>query len=387
MSEVTDLNNLYEAFKASMKGSSWKEEPQRFERNFLSEIVKLKDEIESKRYKTSKGSEFTLNERGKTRIIHGGRMRDRVVRHSLADNVLTDAMAPYLIPTNCASQTGKGLSYARKTFERYLHNYYLEYGTNDGYVLFTDMSKFYDNVRHDISCNIPRGKISEDDQWLLENIVHSFAKDVSYLSDEEYEHCLDILFNSLDYYSTEYYKHPLKEKFMYKSADIGDQVSQNIGIYYPIRIDNYIKIVCGCKYDIRYCDDLAIIHSSKEFLENTVLPGIIDIAENELGLFINRKKTRICHLSDTYTFLQIKYSLSDTGRVIAKIKPIALKRERDRLRQFKDLYDSGVMSLEQIENNYKSFIGDHRKYMSRDQLLNMKDYYFQIFGEEAPRWK
>ena len=78
--KITDMNTLYDAFLASMKGSAWKEEPQKFEINFLSEIVKLKQELEAREYRTMPGSEFTLNERGKIRHIHGGRMRDRVVR-------------------------------------------------------------------------------------------------------------------------------------------------------------------------------------------------------------------------------------------------------------------------------------------------------------------
>lgn len=53
--KITDLNVLYDAFLASMKGSAWKEEPQKFEINFLSEIVKLKQELETREYKTMPG--------------------------------------------------------------------------------------------------------------------------------------------------------------------------------------------------------------------------------------------------------------------------------------------------------------------------------------------
>ena len=69
--KIADMNALYEAFKKSMKGSAWKEEAQKFEINFLSEITRLHQELESRTYKTSQGSEFTLNERGKIRYIHG----------------------------------------------------------------------------------------------------------------------------------------------------------------------------------------------------------------------------------------------------------------------------------------------------------------------------
>ena len=155
------MNALYEAFKASMKGSAWKEEPQKFEIDFLSEITRLHQELESRTYKTSPGTEFTLNERGKIRYIHGSRMRDRVVRHSLCDNELSPALKPYLIHNNGASQKGKGISFSREMFERDLHNYWLEHRTNEGYVGFIDLSKFYDNIQHEKAKSEINPKLSE----------------------------------------------------------------------------------------------------------------------------------------------------------------------------------------------------------------------------------
>ena len=123
--EIADINVLYEAYKRSMKGSAWKREPEKFEHQWLLELADLKQELEDKTYKTLPGTEFKLNERGKIRHIHGGRMRDRVVRHALCDNILAPCLKPYLIYNNGASQKGKGLSFTRKMFERDLHNYFL----------------------------------------------------------------------------------------------------------------------------------------------------------------------------------------------------------------------------------------------------------------------
>ncbi|MBR4540567.1 MAG: hypothetical protein IKO54_00145 [Lachnospiraceae bacterium] len=83
METVTDMNVLYDAFRASMKSSAWKEEPQRFETDFLSELVALHNELSDRTYQTLPGTEFTQHERGKIRHIHGNRMRDRVVRHAV----------------------------------------------------------------------------------------------------------------------------------------------------------------------------------------------------------------------------------------------------------------------------------------------------------------
>lgn len=164
MNRITDMNALYEAYKASMKGSSWKEEPQRFEIDFLSEITKLHQELEDRTYKTREGTEFTLNERGKMRYIHGSRMRDRVVRHALCDEVLTEKLQPFLIHNNGASQKGKGITFSRKAFENDLHNYWLEHKTNEGYVGFVDLSKFYDNIQHEKVKELVYPKIDEFSQ-------------------------------------------------------------------------------------------------------------------------------------------------------------------------------------------------------------------------------
>ena len=180
---ITDLNVLYDAFRASMNGSAWKEEPQRFEMDFLSEIIKLSNELESRTYKTTNGATFIFRERGKARLIHGGRMRDRVVRHALCDVELTPKLHPYLIYNNGASQKGKGISFSRKLFEKDLHNYWLKHRSNDGYVGFIDMSKFYDNMQHDKILKSVCPKLSDDAAWLLTEILKNFEVDVSYMTD------------------------------------------------------------------------------------------------------------------------------------------------------------------------------------------------------------
>lgn len=384
MNKISDMNALYDAFRASMKGSSWKEEPQRFEIDFLSEITRLHKELENRTYKTSPGSEFTLNERGKIRYIHGSRMRDRVVRHVLCDEVLTHALKPYLIHNNGASQKGKGISFSRNMFEKDLHNYYLEHGTNEGYVGFVDLSKFYDNIRHDKVKELINPKISEGAQWLLSVILHKFAIDVSYMSDWEFANCMDKLFDSIEYHRAVADEERTGEKIMEKSVDIGDQVSQDIGVFFPTRIDNYAKIVRGCKRYGRYMDDIYIIGETKEYVES-VITGIKAVAK-ELGLFVNEKKTRVVKLSGKYKYLQVKYSLTDTGKVIKRINPKNVARERRKIKAYKRLQDKGEMLYKDIEQAVRSWMGAFVNLMSKKQISNMKKLYNKLFGKELI-WK
>lgn len=72
---------------------------------------------------------------------------------------------------------------------------------------------------------------------------------------------------------------------MEKSVNIGDQLSQVIGIYYPYPIDNYVKYVRQQKFYGRYMDDWYIMNHSKEELED-LLENVCKIA-SELGIHIN----------------------------------------------------------------------------------------------------
>lgn len=384
MNTVTDLNVLYDAYRASMKSSAWKREPQRFERDFLSEIVKIHDELESRTYVTSERHTFVTHERGKARLIHGARMRDRVVRHALCDNILNPTFERYTIYNNSASQKGKGVDFARKLFERDLHNYWLEHRNNDGYICFVDFSKFYDNVRHkevkEAACRV----VDEMSGWLFSSIIDTFKVDVSYMSDEEYAHCLEKKYNSIEYYETVPENLKTGKKLMAKSVDIGDQISQSIGVFFPTPIDNYITIVRGHRRAGRYMDDIYIIHHDLGYLKET-LKGVSEQAE-KLGLYINEKKTHICKLSDKFTYLQMRYQLTETGKVVKRVKPATITRERRKLKKYKKLLDNGEVTYKNIEQSYKSWMGKYTKVVSKRQTKNIKRLYNELFKED-PRWK
>lgn len=381
---IYSRNKMYGGFRASMNGSSWKEEPQRFEIDWLSEINALSKEWENRTYATSPRSEFMHCERGKARLIRGSRMRDRVVRHVICDYELGPALAPYLIHNNGASQKGKGISFSRAMFENDLHSYWIEHGNNDGYVGFVDMSKFYDNIQHNKIRAAFFPKISEPSVWLMNLILDSFKVDVSYLPDDEYENCMEMKFDSIDYYFSVPEELRTGSKWMAKSVDIGDQVSQDIGVFFPTPIDNYAKIVRGCKRYGRYMDDIYVIGETREGVKN-IIEGITTKA-NELGLFINEKKTCITELSGKYRFLQIQYSLQENGRVVKKINPKSVTRERRKLKAYKRLLDKSKMALESIENSFKSWLAGMYKYMSNQQIFNMLNLYLSLYGG-LPTWK
>lgn len=384
METITDMNVLFKAYKEAMKGSAWKAGPQKFERDFLPEIVKLKHELENGNYKPTRASEFSLNERGHVRHIHGGAMRDRVVEHALCDEVLNPAIEPYLIYNNGASQKGKGVSFTRKQFAKDLHNYYLKYGSNDGWVGLIDYSKYYDNIRHDKVREMMRPLIDDFSYGIFSTILDTFRVDVSYMSDEEYASCIDKKYSSIEYYETIPKEKRTGEKFMAKGLNIGNQISQSIGIFYPTAIDNYITNVKGFTMYHRYMDDMVLIHKDRDYIVETI--NEIREESKKLGLFINDRKTHIVRMSDTFVFLQRKYFVTPTGKVVVRITPKAVTRERRKLKAYKRILDEGVITYPDIEQAARSWMGENVKFMSKKQISNLKELYYELFGKELA-WK
>lgn len=203
-----------------------------------------------------------------------------------------------------------------------------------------------------------------------------FKIDVSYMTDEEYATCMTDTFNKLEYRNIPESK-LTGEKWMEKSVNIGDQLSQVIGIYYPYRIDNYVKYVRSQKFYGRYMDDWYIMNPSKEELLD-LLDHIHQIAE-EYGIHINRKKTRIVKISSTYKFLQIKYSLTDSGKVIKRINPKRVTAMRRKLKRLAVKVKNEEISYENVENMFRSWMGGFYKLLSKEQRKNLIGLYEDLF--------
>ena len=369
--EIFDGNALFEAYKRAKKGSDWKPQVQRFEMTYLLELSRIQRELQEMTYEFLPSTQFVLNERGKTRVIRGEQIQDRIVKHTLCDEVLNPAVKNFLIYDNGASLAGKGIAFTRKRLLTHLRRYYAQHHSNDGYILLIDFSKYYDNIRHDILMELMKKYVTDEHSlWLLQKTVDRSKVDVSYMSDDEYENCLDILFNSLLYQEIDQ-RLLTGEKFMGKHLNIGDQVAQTAGIAYPISIDNFVKIVKGVKFYGRYMDDSYAIHESKEFLEE-LLKGIVEIA-GSLGITVNLKKTRICKLSDHWRFLQIQYSLTDTGRVIQKINPKRLTAMRRKMKKL-----APKLTEKEFTDFFRSWFKNHYKIMSRYQRNNIETLFNQL---------
>ena len=85
--KVIDFNNMYKAYRKSKQGKGFRKSSARFNLMALDGINILIEQLKSKTYTVSKYNEFKVYE-PKERVIQTTSFKDKVVQHSLCDNVL-----------------------------------------------------------------------------------------------------------------------------------------------------------------------------------------------------------------------------------------------------------------------------------------------------------
>lgn len=126
-------------------------------------------------------------------------------------------------------------------------------------------------------------------------------------------------------------------------------------------------------------DDIYIIDADKEHLKELLKE--IKLIAKELGIFINDKKTHIVKLSHGFTFLKIKYSLTESGRIIKRLSRDSVTRERRKLKKYKLLLLNGKITYKEIYNAYQSWRGNAIKFNSYKSIQNMNRLFNSLYGE------
>lgn len=317
---LTDLQTLNECTMECTRQSRWKEGTQRYLSDMLVRNVGLMDEIRGGRYTVSPTTDFTISERGHIRKIEAPSVRDRVIAKSLMKNVLIPSLRPYMIYDNYASLSHRGTDFARRRFVMMLRKYIAKHGT-DGYILFFDFEKYFENIDHETLKRLVAPRIASEPQEVRDL--------VNYIIDTSSK--------------TE------------KGLNLVSECPQILAVYYPTPIDTYIKVVRSMPYYGRYMDDGFVPDESKDEL-TSLLSGIEEESGN-LRIRINKEKTRIIRMNQPFTYLQVRYTILPSGRILTRPSRDKVSRERRRLRSFRRLCDDGRMTEREAYDCYRSWRG------------------------------
>lgn len=170
--KIHSFESLYNAYRKARQGKRWKGAAAKFEVNLLEALNLLSAQIRTKRYTMSPYNTFEVYE-PKRRVVMSNSYKDKVVQHSLCDNVLEPILTRSFIRDNYASQVGKGTHYGLDRLQEFMRRFYRKNGI-DGWILKGDISKYFYSIRHDVLKTLIREKITDPDVlWLVDLIIDS----------------------------------------------------------------------------------------------------------------------------------------------------------------------------------------------------------------------
>ena len=315
--KIYQFENLYQAYRAASRSKRRKAEVVRFELNLADNLWRLHDELEAKTFKLPQYHCFMIFD-PKKREIQALSFRGRVVQESLCENVLRPYFEKRLIYDCAACRKGKGTHFAMRRLAGFMRDFYRQHGTR-GYFLKVDVRKYFASVDHDALKYLLRRFPDEEVREFLFRIIDSYNADTG------------------------------------KGLPMGNQSSQWFALYYLDKVDRIIKEKYRIKYYTRYMDDLVLLHEDKEHLK-ACLAEIRQFAEERLKLEFN-EKTQIFPVSQGVDYLGWHFYLTDSGKVILRLRTANKRRVKRRLRAFKERYREGELEYDEIRRSLMSYLG------------------------------
>jgi len=330
--EICNYEVLYKAFLKAKEGKRKKESEAKYEQRALLCTEKLRHDLLTKKYYPRPFNIFYVYE-PKQRIVQAPAFVDKVVQHAMVDNYVYDAITHSFIPANAASQKGKGTHFALQNLKHDMQTYFRkrkgkaeerakrngldypkqsEWDYANGWVLKCDIHHFFASIDHDLCKAKLRKKIADDDVY---NMM------CMYIDSSE-------------------------------GLPLGYQTSQLFALLYLDEMDHFIKEKLHIKYYGRYMDDFYLIHEDKKYLQYCLKELRKFLGDLKLEL---NNKTAIFPLKNGIDFLGFHTYLTETGKVIMKLRRSSIKRMNKRIKIWAKLYPEGKITKEEIIQSFKAW--------------------------------
>lgn len=342
--EAMSFKNLLIYGEKCCNGGRWKTSTQMFEINILQWIGSERKKIEEKKHFFRGTNDFYLKERGKKRHIRSHQIIDRAVLKSYCRFSLIPATAPIVMPTNTASQEGKGTEQAIKQFRQALAHAWRKYG-RDFYVITWDFHDYFGSIPHEKALNIIGGRLRDPrDIEVLEKYTDLFPGGIGY--------------------------------------GIGGEPSQVISIAYPSSLDRMVACDPNVLGNGRYMDDgWAVVHRIED--ARILLEKIKTTVTGKLGIALNYKSTRIFWMeTDSVTYLKKRTRLDANGKIVMRIVRKNIATRHRLTRKQKREYDAGNMPFEAIEQSMQCWLSYSRPYQSDSARWRIAREYAELFDQD-----
>ncbi|MDP3014861.1 MAG: reverse transcriptase/maturase family protein [bacterium] len=303
--KVFDFANLHRAYKGARKCKRYRGSILKFGYDLEENLLALRTELASRTYRHGGYREFIVAD-SKKRTIKAAPFRDRVVHHALC-NIIEPILERGFIYDSYACRVGKGTHAAIVRLEGFIKTLPVKI-----YCLKCDISKYFDNINHEILLELLRRKIKDENVlWLLNEIITSNTKGIP----------------------------------------IGNLTSQVFANVYLNELDHFVKRILREKCYIRYMDDFLILGLDKKHLQEDK-ERIRIFLRDRLKLELHPKKAEIFPIDRGIDFLG--YVVRGNRRLLRKstVKRFLKKRKR-----YAALFRKGKVSEAFICNTYASWHG------------------------------
>ncbi|MBR5647092.1 MAG: RNA-directed DNA polymerase [Treponema sp.] len=295
-----------------------------FEAHLSKNLWALHYELKYHKYKIGEYRKFMIYD-PKEREIQAIPYRDRIVQHSVCDNLLIPLMEHYLVEANCACRVGKGTDYAVKLLRGFMTSHYKKYSST-GYFIKLDVRKYFPSINHEVLYKkLSRFSFDDDTKWLLHTIIDSYNSNC----------------------------HPELDLGAC-GIPMGNQSSQCFALLYLDSVDRFIKEKLRVQFYVRYMDDMILLVHNRN-TARVYLEKIKREVENN-KIYLN-SKSAIITVKNGVEFLGWRFFYGVNGRIIQKVKQQSKKRIFEKVRYKKYLYNSKRISAEFMDNCLASYKG------------------------------
>ena len=295
------LKQLYKAYLAARKNKRHTKDVYLFELNLRENLIQLRDDLISGRYKPSRGIAFIIK-KPVIREIFAAPFRDRVVHHLLY-NMSYSWWDKRLIYDSYSCRVGKGTLFGIKRLKHHIESVSRNY-TRPAYVMKLDIQGYF--------MSMPRKKLYEKVCWGLDRqfkdniVMRRFLKFVwkQIIFDDPTDGVF-IRGKKSDW------RHLPKTKSLFWQLPglgivIGNLSSQMLSNILLDALDRYVRHVLGWKHYGRYVDDFYFVVTEEDLPRlKRDIAKIEKFLKEELGLTLHPNKRYLQEVHKGVEFLGV----------------------------------------------------------------------------------
>jgi len=299
---IVAFENLHAAYLGARTSKRYCSSILKFGYKLEENLLALRFELTHKTYRHGGYREFVVTD-SKKRTIKAAPFRDRVVHHAVC-NIIEPMLDKGFVYDSYACRRGKGTHAAILRLESFIKTLGQARERNKMlpakiYCLKCDVSKYFDNIDHEILLGLLYRKINDENiMWLLREIIQSNPRGIP----------------------------------------IGNLTSQLFANVYLNELDHFVKRELHEKYYIRYMDDFLMLGTDKKHFREEKERLKIFLCDR-LRLEMHPKKAEIFPIDKGVDFLG--YVVRGNRRFLRKS---TVKRFMKKKRHYEAMVKNGKIS-------------------------------------------